>query len=253
MNSCIYNGEVTHARFKPIKHFLKYNTFSIFLDLDEIEILAIKNPIFSFNKFNIFSFYNKDHGERDGQSLKKWVLENVQKFNISTKINKIRLLCYPRIFGYVFNPLSIFYCYDEESLKAIFYEVKNTFNEQHTYIFKTNKEGKIEQSCKKKFYVSPFMDMETFYDFKLLNPDKKLFVSIKQSDKDGIILTAIQKGKRKNFDFKQLLANFFKYPLMTLKIITAIHFEAFLLWKKGAIYKTRNQKIKNNLSFEKNL
>ena len=94
--------------------------------------------------------------------------------------------------------------------------------------------------------------METFYDFKILNPDQKLFVSIKQSDKDGVILTAVQKGDKKNFDFKQLLINFFKYPLMTLKIITAIHFEAFLLWKKGAIYRSRKRKIKNNLSFEKN-
>ena len=253
MNTCIYNGEVTHTRFKPVKHHLKYKTFSIFLDLDEIEKLDKLIPIFSFNKFNIFSFYNKDHGDRDGQSLKQWVLDNIKKFNIDNKINKIRLLCYPRIFGYVFNPLSIFYCYENETLKAIFYEVKNTFNEQHTYIFKTNQKEKIEQSCKKKFYVSPFMNMDTFYDFKLLNPDQKLFVSIKQSDKDGIILTAVQTGERKNFNFKQLLVNFLKYPLMTLKIITAIHFEAFLLWKKGAIYRARNQKIKNNLSFEKNL
>ena len=253
MNSCIYNGVVNHTRFKPVKHFLRYNTFSILIDLDELEKLDKKNIIFSFNKFNIFSFYNKDHGDRDGQSLKKWVLDNIKKFNIDNKINKIKLLCYPRIFGYVFNPLSIFYCYENETLKAIFYEVKNTFNEQHTYIFKTNQKGKIEQSCKKKFYVSPFMDMDTFYDFKLLNPDQKLFVSIKQSDKDGIILTAVQTGERKNFNFKQLLVNFLKYPLMTLKIITAIHFEAFLLWKKGAIYRARNQKIKNNLSFEKNL
>jgi len=250
MNSCIYNGEVTHTRFKPIKHFLKYNTFSIFLDLDEIEILAIKNPIFSFNKFNIFSFYNKDHGERNGKSLKEWVYQKLKKFKIHKKINRISLLCYPRIFGYVFNPLSIFYCYENNVLKAIFYEVKNTFNEQHTYIFKVGGNEKLEQNCKKKFYVSPFMNMNTFYDFKLLKPNKRLFVSIKQIDSQGIILTAIQKGNRKKFSFSQLLLNFFKYPLMTTKIIIAIHFEAFLLWKKGAIYRSRNKKIKNNFSFE---
>jgi len=249
MNSCIYNGVVTHTRFKPVKHFLKYKTFSIYIDLDEIKKLDNDNPIFSYNKFNIFSFYDKDHGDRDGKSLKDWVLDSLKKFNINENVNKIKLLCYPRIFGYVFNPLSIFYCYEDNSLKAIFYEVKNTFNEQHTYIFKV-KDNKIEQKCKKKFYVSPFMDMDTYYNFKLLNPSEKLSVSIKQTDKKDVVLTAVQTGTRKEFTFKQLIINFFRYPLMSIKIISAIHFEALLLWKKGAIYRKRDKKIKNNLSYE---
>ena len=250
MNSNIYNGYVTHTRFKPVKHFLKYKTFSLFIDLDELELLDKKFKIFSFNKFNIFSFHNKDHGERNGKSLKEWVLYNLKKFKIEKNINRIKLLCYPRIFGYVFNPLSIFYCYENNILKAVFYEVKNTFNEQHTYIFKIKDDKNIQQSCKKKFYVSPFMDMKTFYNFELKPPADKLSVLIKQTDKNGLILTAVQTGERKNFSSKQLIINFFKYPLMTLKIISAIHFEALLLWKKGAIYRGREKKIKNNLSYE---
>ena len=253
MNSCIYNGVVTHKRFKPVKHFLKYKTFSFFIDLDEIEKLDKNNIIFSFNRFNIFSFYNRDHGDRDGKSLKNWVMDNLIKFKISENINKIKLLCYPRIFGYVFNPLSIFYCYQDEKLKVIFYEVKNTFNEQHTYIFKVNDSNIVTQKCKKKFYVSPFMNMDTYYSFKLLNPDEKLSVTIEQTDKKDTILTAVQTGERKDFNLKQLVVNFFKYPLMTIKIISAIHFEALLLWKKGAIYRKRDTKIKNNLSYEENL
>jgi len=253
MNSCIYNGVVTHKRSKPIKHFLKYKTFSFFIDLDEIEKLDKDNIIFSFNRFNIFSFYNKDHGDRDGKSLKDWVMENLRKFKINENINKIKLLCYPRIFGYVFNPLSIFYCYQDEELKAIFYEVKNTFNEQHTYIFKVKDSNIMTQKCKKKFYVSPFMNMDTYYSFRLLNPNEKLSISIKQTDKKDTILTAVQTGERKDFNLKQLVINFFRYPLMTIKIISAIHFEALLLWKKGAIYKKRNEKIKNNLSFEEDI
>ena len=250
MNSNIYNGYVTHTRFKPVKHFLKYKTFSLFIDLDELELLDKKFKIFSFNKFNIFSFHNKDHGERNGKSLKEWVLYNLKKFRIEKNINRIKLLCYPRIFGYVFNPLSIFYCYENNILKAVFYEVKNTFNEQHTYIFKIKDDKNIQQSCKKKFYVSPFMDKKTFYNFELKPPGDKLSVLIKQTDKNGLILTALQTGERKNFSSKQLIINFFKYPLMTLKIISAIHFEALLLWKKGAIYRGREKKIKNNLSYE---
>ena len=253
MNSCIYNGVVTHKRFKPVKHFLKYKTFSFFIDLDEIEKLDKDNIIFSFNRFNVFSFYNKDHGDRDGKSLKVWVIDNLRKFNINEKINKIKLLCYPRIFGYVFNPLSIFYCYQDGELKVVFYEVKNTFNEQHTYIFKVKDSNVVTQKCKKKFYVSPFMNMDTYYSFRLLNPNEKLSVSIKQTDKKDTILTAVQTGERKDFNLKQLVINFFRYPLMTIKIISAIHFEALLLWKKGAKYKKRDIKIKNNLSYEENL
>ena len=250
MNSCIYNGEVNHTRFKPVKHFLNYKTFSLFIDLDEIEQLDKSISIFSHNKFNIFSFYNKDHGDRDGSCLKKWVIFNLKKYKIGGNISKIKILCYPRIFGYVFNPLSIFYCYENEKLKSIFYEVKNTFNEQHTYIFKIKDGEEIKQKCKKKFYVSPFMDMETFYNFKLINPNQRLSVMIKQTDAEGTVLTATQTGDKKEFNFKQLLINFFRYPLMTLKIISSIHFEALLLWKKGAIYRKRDKKFFNNLSYE---
>ncbi len=250
MNSCIYNGIVKHQRFKPVKHSLKYKTFSLLIDLDELESLAKEISIFSLNKFNIFSFYTKDHGERDGSSIKDWVLKNIKKFNINNNITKIKLLCYPRIFGYVFNPLSIFYCYENNNLRAIFYEVKNTFNEQHTYIFKIKNDEKIEQKCKKKFYVSPFMDMETYYNFRLLDPKEKLSVFIKQTDKKETILTATQTGDRKELSSKQLIINFFKYPFMTIKIIGSIHYEALLLWKKGAIFRKRKNKILNNLSYE---
>ena len=252
MNSCIYNGEVTHTRFKPVRHFLKYKTFSLLIDLDEINLLDKSIGIFSHNKFNIFSFYDKDHGDRDGGNLKDWVISNLNKFQIKENITNIKVLCYPRILGYVFNPLSIFYCYEKDKLVAIFYEVKNTFNEQHTYIFKIKNNDEIIQKCRKKFYVSPFMDMETFYNFKLLNPNDKLSVFIKQTDADGTILTATQTGDRKEFSFKQLAINFLKYPLMTIKIISSIHYEALLLWKKGAIYRKREIKLKNNLSFEEN-
>mgnify|MGYP001420150622 FL=1 len=250
MNSCIYNGEVTHTRFKPVRHSLKYKTFSLLIDLDEISQLDKSIGIFSHNKFNIFSFYDKDHGDRDGSNLKEWIILNLKKFDIKENITNIKILCYPRILGYVFNPLSIFYCYEKDKLLAIFYEVKNTFNEQHTYIFRIKNNEEIVQKCRKKFYVSPFMDMETHYNFKLRNPNEKLSVFIKQTDTEGTILTATQTGDKKEFSFKQLAINFLKYPLMTIKIISSIHYEALLLWKKGAIYRKREIKLKNNLSYE---
>ena len=152
-NSSIYNGTVIHKRFKPKVHFFKYNVFSILIDISEINLLDRNLKIFSYNKFNIVSFYDADHGPRDGTPVKDWVIKNLKKNQINTEDIKIKLLCYPRIFGYVFNPLSVFYIYNKYSeLISILYEVKNTFGEQHTYIFKNiENENPIKHSCKKNF------------------------------------------------------------------------------------------------------
>ena len=143
-NSCIYNGNVIHKRFKPKEHFFKYRVFSLFIDLSELNELNNKLKFFSLNKFNLISFYEKDHGNRDGSSLLNWVKVNLNKNNIDTQNINIKLLCYPRILGYVFNPLSIFFVYDKnENLISILYEVKNTFGEQHTYVFKIGGKNKL--------------------------------------------------------------------------------------------------------------
>ena len=251
-NSCIYIGNVVHKRFKPKKHFFKYSVFSIFLDLDEINELEKEISFFSYNKFNILSFFDKDHGNRDGSSIKDWIIQVLQKKNISTKNIKIKILCYPRIFGYVFNPLSIFFIYDTDSNPiAILYEVKNTFGEQHTYVFKINiKDQHISNNCKKKFYVSPFMDLESKYFFKVLIPNERLSVIIDQRDKEGKLLFASQDGERVKISSKNLLISYLKHPLMTLKIISAIHYEALKLWIKGVKLVKKNIKIKNNISYE---
>ena len=251
-NSCIYIGSVIHKRFKPKKHFFKYSVFSLFLDLDEINELDQQIPFFSYNKFNILSFFDKDHGYRDGSSIKDWLIHLLQKKNISTINIKIKILCYPRIFGYVFNPFSIFFIYDADSNPiAILYEVKNTFGEQHTYVFKIDiKNKQILNNCKKKFYVSPFMDLESKYFFKVLIPNERLSVIIDQRDKEGKLLFASQDGERVNLSSKNLLKSYLKHPLMTLKIISAIHYEALKLWMKGIKLVKKNLKIKNNTSYE---
>jgi len=251
-NSCIYSGFITHRRFKPKRHFFTYKTFSLLIDLNEIENLAKKIKFFSYNKFNILSFYDADHGPRDGSSIINWAKNSLSKAKINIGSGKIKLLCYPRFFGYVFNPLSIFYCYDEDSnLKAILYEVKNTFNEQHTYVFPVpSYSNLILHKCDKKFYVSPFMEMKTFYNFRLLKPGKNLNVFIKQGDAKGTLLTACQVGKRIEMSSKNLFFEFSTHPLMSFKIIGAIHFEAFRLWLKGVKYVKRKIKIRNNLSIE---
>ena len=251
-NSSIYTGNVIHKRFKPKVHFFKYKVFSILLDISEIDVLNKYLKIFSYNKFNIMSFYDSDHGPRDGTSIKEWVIKNLKENQIDTEDINIKLLCYPRILGYVFNPLSVFFIYNKNSeLISIFYEVKNTFGEQHTYIFKIEeKENLIKHTCKKKFHVSPFIEMNCIYFFKTLKPSEKISVIIDQYDDNGKLLYASQDGNRIQLNNKNLVLSYIKHPLMTFKIIAAIHFEAFKLWLKGIKFIKKKLKIKNNISIE---
>ena len=154
--------------------------------------------------------------------------------------------------GFVFNPLSVFYVYNLQSqLISILYEVKNTFGEQHTYIFKVSKDvNLIQNNCSKKFHVSPFIEMDCNYFFRLLKPGEKISVIIDQYDKQDKILYASQDGVRSEFNTKQLLKSYIKHPLMTFKIIIAIHFEAFKLWAKGIKFIKKKIKIKNNITIE---
>ena len=251
-NSCIYIGDVIHKRFRPKQHFFRYKVFSLFIDLSELKKIEKEVSFFSYNKFNLISFFDIDHGSRDGESLEKWVKKNLAKIQIYNENIKIKLLCYPRIFGYVFNPLSIFFIYDENNyLISILYEVKNTFGEQHTYVFKTEKNRNLtENSCNKKFHVSPFIEMDCKYFFKILNPEQKLSVIINQSDNEGKLLFASQDGVKRELNSKNLIFSYISHPLMTFKVIAAIHFEAFKLWLKGIRFVKKKIKIKNNITYE---
>ena len=251
MTSSIYNGTVIHKRFKPKVHFFKYKVFSLLIDLSELNVLEKKINFFSHNSFNLISFFDKDHGERDGSSLIDWVKKNLKENNICFEDIKIKLLCYPRILGYVFNPLSVFYVYDKkDDLISILYEVKNTFGEQHTYIFKVKNNNILQHSCSKKFHVSPFIEMNCNYFFKILKPGEKISVIIDQYQSNEKLLYASQDGKRVDFTSIELIKSYLKHPLMTFKIISAIHFEAFKLWAKGIRFIKKKLKIKNNITFE---
>ena len=252
INSSIYNGQVIHKRFKPKVHYFKYSVFSLLIDLSELDQLDKKVNLFSYNRFNLVSFYDKDHGDRNGTSLIEWVNKNLEKNKISTENISIKLLCYPRIFGFVFNPLSVFYVYDQsKQLIAILYEVKNTFGEQHTYIFRVEEDNNlIQNNCSKKFNVSPFIEMKCNYFFRILKPGNKISVVIDQYDSKGKILFASQEGVRTDLNSKYLLKSYIKHPIMTFKIILAIHYEAFKLWAKGIKFIKKNIKIKNNITIE---
>ena len=148
--------------------------------------------------------------------------------------------------------LSIFFVYYKNySLISILYEVKNTFGAQHTYVFKTNSKSKVlKNNCKKKFYVSPFMDLKSTYYFKILKPANNLSIVIDQRDDHGKLLFASQDGVRSSLNSRNLIISYLKHPLMTLKIISAIHFEALRLWTKGIKLVKKKHKLKNNITIE---
>jgi len=234
--SALYAGEVMHQRIRPRRHRLCYRVFFMFLDLDELPELDRRLSVFSYNRFNLFSFFDKDHGSGDGGPLRRWVERHLAEAGIDLAGGAIRMLCFPRMLGYVFNPLTVYFCYrPNEDLAAILYEVSNTFGERHTYLVPVEADGArvLSHRCDKEFYVSPFNAVEGAYSFRVEPPAGSVTVVINQSNTDGPLLHAALRAKRVPLTQPALLSAFFRYPLLTLKVIGGIHWEALRLWGKG--------------------
>ena len=234
--SAIFAGPVIHERVRPKPHRLRYRVFSLLLDLDELPDLDSELRLFAHNRRGLFAFHDRDHGPATGAPLRPWVEDRLREAGLAPDGGPIRLLCYPRLFGYVFNPLSVFFCYDRnETLTAILYEVCNTYKERHTYVLPVDDPVRpvIRQACEKRLYVSPFIGMEATYHFRIVPPGAGVGIVIRQEDSEGLLLTAAFRGRRRALDDRGLLAAALRFPLLTFKIIAAIHWEALRLWLKG--------------------
>ncbi|MGE0665456.1 MAG: DUF1365 domain-containing protein [Sphingomonadales bacterium] len=234
MNSALYEATVMHHRVRPFRHRFTYRVFSLLLDLDEIEGLGRRLRLFSHNRFNLFSFRDRDFG--DGGSPRAWVERALAGQGHCFPVGRIELLCFPRVLGYVFNPLSVYYVRDDRGvLRAILYEVTNTYRDRHSYLLPvTGGEDTIRQQCDKNLYVSPFIGMQARYHFRLAEPGEQLAVAIREETPEGNVLFAALSGVRKPLTDGILARMFIRHPLMTLKVIGGIHWEALKLWRKGA-------------------
>ena len=235
VGAAFYQGEVVHERFRPKKHKLRYRVFSMLMDIAELPRLKEYSLFFGYNRWAPLSFFDCDHGPRDGTSLRAWAQETMRNAGIEFDEGPIELLCYPRIFGYVFNPLSVYFCRRRNGdLAAVLYEVHNTHGEQHTYAMPVVRAGSvIRQSAEKAFFVSPFIGPTATYHFRIVPPNETTSIVIRQEIGSELIMAASFRGNRIPFTTKTTLRTLCMFPLMTVKIFAAIHWEAFKLWRKG--------------------
>ena len=235
--SAIYSTRVTHTRTRPRQHHLAYRLPYLLLDLDA----PPRAVLFSLNRFNLFSLYQRDHG--DGRTpLRDWVDAQLAEAGLSVASARITLLTLPRFLGLGFNPLSLFFCHDATgALRAVLYEVNNTFGQRHVYLCPVapNARPPLRQSVDKSFYVSPFMDMGLRYRFTLTPPGEAVGLHIAVEDTQETLLRATLAGARQSLTDATLLRAALLHPLLGVKVLAAIHWEALKIWLKGVSLRPR--------------
>jgi DUF1365 family protein len=235
----LYFGDVMHARLKPMGHRFSYRVMSLLIDLDRLDEADRQSALFGVNRAALYSFRERDHGPRDGSSLRAYAAHCAAAEGIDLAGGRVELLCYPRLLGYGFNPLSVYFCYGAAGeLALVIYEVRNTFGEIHPYILpvkagELNAAG-LRQQQDKLFYVSPFMPMAMRYHFRVRPPSDTVKLRILETDRDGPLLAATFNGRRRALTSPALLRSFATLPLVSFKVMAAIHWQALRLWLKGA-------------------
>ncbi len=232
----LYMGRTNHARLKPFQFRFTYPVYALFLNIDRLDECAGASRFFSVDKWNIATFRARDHGGRDG-ALRPWAEEQFRAAGIELEGGPIRLLCLPRVFGYAFKPLSIWFGYGSaDDLRGVIYEVHNTFSQSHSYVIAAAPEGRMRQLAEKRFHVSPFFGVAGSYSFTLRPPGESLALVIEKRVDGETDHVATWTGERRRLNDRELLNAFVRIPFLSLQVIAGIHWEALKLWLKGARY-----------------
>lgn len=230
----IYRCRVMHRRFSDTPYRFEYAVFNLLLDIDRLAETAKHNRFFSYNRPNLLAFYDRDHGPGDGTALRPWVEAHLRRCKIELEGGRIQLFCFPRLVGYVFNPLSVWYCHHRDgSLRAVLCEVSNTFGERHGYLLHEQGEPMqwpVRASRAKCFHVSPFLPMRLRYRFRLTEPAEAIGIAIRCLEGDTPRMAAVQIGDAQAFTDSNLLRNLMRMPLMTFKVMLMIHWQALKLF-----------------------
>lgn len=234
MRSALYVGEIAHTRRGRPRHRFVYRSVSLLIDLDEIAALASGLRLLSIDGAGLYSFHGRDFGARQMGDLKRWAMDSMRR--AGRPAERVELLCFPRMLGYVFNPLAVFFGYDASGgLTAVIHQVSNTFGEKHSYVMAATETagGVVHQTCDKDFYVSPFLPGHGRYRFRFRRPGDELDFAL-GFRAGAFALTATHRARREVLSDLMLLKRFVTHPWMTLKVIGGIHWEAFRLWRRGA-------------------
>ena len=241
--SSLYESRVMHERFFPVGHRFTYGVWYLLVDLDELPLLDRIVPGFAHNRAALLSLHDRDHGARDGSPLRSWIDARLAEAGIDLEGGPVRLLCFPRVLGYVFNPLTVWFCHGPEgALRAILYEVSNTFGETHGYLVPVrpgDDRAVIRTEFDKELFVSPFIDMSARYDFRTRIPDDRIAVLVRELAAGGQVLVATLTGRRRELTGRRLAWMLLRYPFVTLRVTLGIHVQALRLWIKGAPYRRR--------------
>ena len=239
MNSCLYECQILHWRRKPKEHKLAHKIFMFYLDLDEIPQICRNIQAVNLDRFNFYTFSKKDHIDLGGPSVKENIGLYLKSKGIDLKGGRIMLLTNLRMLGYNFNPVSFYFCFDDNDQPAcVVAEIGNTFGELKPYLISREnfQDNKFSSRQTKHYYISPFMDLDMVLDFKISIPNEKLNIRIDTLDGHETILYATMLGQRRELSAANLFWNTVRFPFVTLKIIGLIHCHAALLWLKRLSY-----------------
>lgn len=250
VQDAIYLGEVVHKRIALIEHKLKYRVFSLLLDCDELPKIGKRLKLFSHNKPNLFGLYDKDFG--NGTPLPAYLRGVAKNAGKGDRVERFVMLCYPRILGYAFNPITVYFGLDaQDDVCLTVYEVSNTFGERKTYVLpaQPDENGHVWQECPKQFFVSPFNKVSGTYAFHTTPIAQTFTLGVVLSDNNKPVLRAHFHGTRKALTDRDLLKSLSACGFMTVKIVIAIHVEAAKLWFKGLRTQEKPKPPQNAISY----